>query len=171
MVRRTRRRIVRGCCVLDVARSAIVLGAPRGFPQFHAGSDSCTLRRDGTSSTLRRLRLLEARERAEARHLRLVERAHVKPDRDFCDQIRSAVASAPANIAEGFGRRSDTEFARFLDIARGSLNECRNHIGDARDRNYIDEVERSALDSLASRAVGAVAGLQRYLRRRKRKRS
>jgi len=74
----------------------------------------------------------------------LVERAHIKPDRDFCDQIRSAVASAPANIAEGFGRRSDAKFARFLDIARGSLNECRNHIGDARDRNYIDESERSA---------------------------
>ena len=101
----------------------------------------------------------------------LVERAHVKPDRDFCDQIRSAVASAPANIAEGFGRRSDAEFARFLDIARGSLNECRNHIGDARDRNYIDENERSALDVLASRAVGAVAGLQRHLRRGKRKRT
>jgi len=63
----------------------------------------------------------------------LVQRAHVKPDREFCDQIRSAVASAPANIAEAFGRRS-------------------------------------ALDSLASRAVGAVAGLQRYLRRRKQKR-
>ena len=97
----------------------------------------------------------------------LSERPHVKTDRDFCEQIRGAVASAPANIAEGFGRRSDSEFARFLDFARGSLNECRSHIGDARDRNYIDEEERSALDSLASRAVGAVAGLQRYLRRRK----
>jgi four helix bundle protein len=101
----------------------------------------------------------------------VVERPHIKTDRDFCDQIRSAVASAPANIAEGFGRRSDAEFAHFLDIARGSLNECRNHLGDARDRNYIDERERAALNSLASRAVGAVAGLQRYLRRRKRKRS
>jgi four helix bundle protein len=101
----------------------------------------------------------------------VVERPHIKTDRDFCDQIRSAVASAPANIAEGFGRRSDAEFAHFLDIARGSLNECRNHLGDAHDRNYIDERERAALNSLASRAVGAVAGLQRYLRRRKRKRS
>lgn len=89
---------------------------------------------------------------------------------DFCEQITSAVASAPADIAEGFGRRSDSEFARFLDFARGSLNECRNHIGDARDRNYIDEVERAALNVLASRAVGAVAGLQRHLRRKKRKR-
>ena len=101
---------------------------------------------------------------------KLLERPHVKVDRTFCDQIRRAVASAPANIAEGFGRRSDTEFARFLDIARGSLNECRNHITDAKDRTFIDQTERSALDSLASRAVGAVAGLQRYLRRRKRKR-
>jgi len=99
----------------------------------------------------------------------LVERPHVKLDQDFCQQIKSAVASAPANIAEGFGRRSDSEFARFLDFARGSLNECRNHISDARDRDYIDEVERAALNVLASRAVGAVAGLQRHLRKKKRK--
>jgi len=94
----------------------------------------------------------------------LLERPHVKIDRDFCDDARDAAKSAPANIAEGFGRHTDADFARFLDIARGSLNESRNHIGDARDRKYIDEQERSALDSLASRAVGAVAGLQRYLR-------
>jgi four helix bundle protein len=85
--------------------------------------------------------------------------------------VYALIASAPANIAEGFGRRSDTEFARFLDFARGSLNECRSHITDARDRKFIDEEERLALDSLASRAVGAIAGLQRYLRRRKRKRA
>jgi len=51
------------------------------------------------------------------------------------------------------------------------LNECRSHIADARDRKFIDEEERLALDSLAGRAVGAIAGLQRYLRRRKRKRA
>ena len=95
----------------------------------------------------------------------LLERPHVRIHREFCEDVRDAAKSAPANIAEGFGRRSDKEFARFLDIARGSLNECRNHIGDARDRHYIGEQERSVLDSLASRALGAVAGLQRYLRR------
>ena len=100
----------------------------------------------------------------------LVERPHIKSDEDFCEQITSAVASAPANIAEGFGRRSDSEVARFLDFARGSLNECRNHIGDARDRNYIAEVELAALNVLARRADGAVAGLQRHLRRKKCKR-
>ena len=58
-----------------------------------------------------------------------------------------------------------------FDFVQGSLNECRCHIADARDRKLIDEEERLALDSLASRAVGAIAGLQRYLRRRKRKRA
>jgi hypothetical protein len=58
----------------------------------------------------------------------------------------------------------------FLDIAHGSLNESRNHIKDAWDRRLIGESERDALDSLATRAVGAVAGLQRYLRRCTRKR-
>jgi four helix bundle protein len=100
----------------------------------------------------------------------VLERAHVKTDRGFCEDVRDAARSAPANIAEGFGRRTDPDFAHFLDIARGSLNECRNHLSDARDRNYINEDERSALDSLASRAVGAVAGLQRYLRGETRKR-
>ena len=94
----------------------------------------------------------------------VLERPHVRTDLDFCKDARDAARSAPANIAEGFGRRTDPDFAHFLDIARGSLNECRNHLGDARDRNYINEDERSALDSLACRAVGAVAGLQRYLR-------
>src|SRR5688572_22290225 len=94
----------------------------------------------------------------------LLDRPHIRTDRAFREDVRDAAKSAPANIAEGFGRRTDAEFARFLDIARGSLNECRNHIGDARDRNYIDEKERAVLDLLASRAVGAVAGLQRYLR-------
>src|SRR5262245_60353736 len=100
----------------------------------------------------------------------VLERPHVRIDRDFCEDVRDAARSAPSNIAEGFGRRTDPDFAHFLDIARGSLNECRNHISDARDRNYINENERSALDSLASRAVGAVAGLQRYLRGRSRRR-
>jgi four helix bundle protein len=37
-------------------------------------------------------------------------------DRDFCDDLRRAVRSAPANIAEGFGRWHAREFVCFLAI-------------------------------------------------------
>jgi four helix bundle protein len=38
-------------------------------------------------------------------------------------QIRRSSVSIPANIAEGFGRRSKKEFRRFLNISMGSLFE------------------------------------------------
>ena len=50
----------------------------------------------------------------------------VKKDFRFREELRDAAASAPHNIAEGFGRRTNREFAHFLDIARGSLMECQD---------------------------------------------
>jgi four helix bundle protein len=95
---------------------------------------------------------------------RLSEQPDVKRDFRFCDQIRDAAASAPRNIAEGFGRRSHADFARFLDVARGSLAECQNHLQDAVDRGYLDAAEFTRLNSISERAAAAVARLQRYLR-------
>lgn len=43
-------------------------------------------------------------------------------------QIRRAAASIPANIAEGCGRGSDAELARFAQISMGSASELEYHI-------------------------------------------
>lgn len=42
-------------------------------------------------------------------------------------QIRRSAASVPANIAEGFARRSTKELVQFLYTARGSLAETEYH--------------------------------------------
>ena len=39
------------------------------------------------------------------------------------DQLRRGVVSIPSNIAEGYGRNGMKEYARFLNIARGSKYE------------------------------------------------
>ena len=53
-------------------------------------------------------------------------------------QMRRAAVSIPAHIAEGFRRRSKPEKARFLNIAEGSVEECRYFLILAKDLGYGD---------------------------------
>jgi four helix bundle protein len=54
-------------------------------------------------------------------------------------QIRSSASSIPTNIAEGCGRGSDAEFARFLQIGMGSASETEYHLLLAHDLGYLDQ--------------------------------
>ena len=56
----------------------------------------------------------------------------------LCAQIRRAAVSVPANVAEGFKRRSKGDKARFLNIAQGSLEEVRYFLILSRDLQYGD---------------------------------
>jgi four helix bundle protein len=61
--------------------------------------------------------------------------------RDFGlkDQMQRAAVSIASNICEGYERRSDAEFLRFLHIAKGSLSELVTQLEIAREVGLISE--------------------------------
>ena len=60
-------------------------------------------------------------------------------------QIRRAAVSIPANIAEGAGRNTNTDFARFLNYSFGSLCEVEYYIILGNELNYISKEEFQVL--------------------------
>ena len=81
------------------------------------------------------------------------------------DQLRRASVSIMANIAEGFGRRSDKEFANFLNIAHGSAAECQSHIYVALDLEYVTASEFELLYVNFAECSKMILGLSNHLRR------
>ena len=65
-------------------------------------------------------------------------------------QVRRSSASISANIAEGFGRGSNAELARFLQIAMGSACEVEYHVLLAKDLNLLT---KEIYDDLNERIV------------------
>jgi four helix bundle protein len=88
----------------------------------------------------------------------------VRSDEDFCRDIRRSSRSAAANIAEGFGRETHREFARYLSIARASLVETENHLVHGRQCDYFTEEQLTHMRTLCKRAVVATTRLQAYLK-------
>ena len=81
------------------------------------------------------------------------------------DQLRRASVSIMANIAEGFGRRSDKEFANFLNIAHGSAAECQSHLYVALDLEYLKKEEFDRLYKAFDECSRMIIGLSHHLRK------
>ena len=82
-------------------------------------------------------------------------------------QIRRAVQSVPANIAEGHGRFYYPETVRFCYIARGSLSETYTHITVARELGYIPEKVYADLRKQVEDLIRIINGYIAYLKRAK----
>jgi len=82
----------------------------------------------------------------------------------FRDQIRRAALSIILNIAEGSAKKSDIEFARFLEISIGSLNEVvacldiMKELGKINNQEYDDLLLKS--ENLAKQLGGFIKKLR-----------
>ena len=87
--------------------------------------------------------------------------------RDFGlrDQIRRASVSIMSNIAEGYERSGNREFAQFLAIAKGSAGEVRAQLYIALDQAYITPEQFDQLFTLVTETARLISGLMSYLRK------
>ena len=68
------------------------------------------------------------------------------------------------NVAEGFARRTNKEFSRFLFTAHGSVAEVQSGLYIALDQNYISEAPFGKLYEKCTEISRMISGLIKYLR-------
>jgi four helix bundle protein len=73
----------------------------------------------------------------------------------LASQFRRAAVSIPANIAEGFRKAGRMDKVRFMNIAQGSLEECRYYLILSRDLEYGENGRLTDLLNEVSRILDA----------------
>ena len=91
----------------------------------------------------------------------IVESAPRRRTRGIASQLLRATNSVTANIAEGRGRISDRECARYLDIAFGSLHEVRSHLYELYLARGLDRPDVHHALALCEDCCRMLTGLQR----------
>ncbi len=86
-------------------------------------------------------------------------------DFGFKDQIQRAAVSVMSNIAEGYERQSNKEFAQFLYIAKGSCAEIRSLLCIGKDLKYINEEQFIKLNSASLVISKLISGFITYIRK------
>lgn len=86
-------------------------------------------------------------------------------DYAFKDQIQRAAVSVMNNIAEGFERGSNKDFAKFLFIARGSAGEVRSMLYLALDQKHLSAEQFKEAHDLCVRASQLCWGLIKHLQK------
>ncbi|MBI2828341.1 MAG: four helix bundle protein [Acidobacteria bacterium] len=87
----------------------------------------------------------------------LVQSGPIVRDRELCDQLRRAGASAPRNIAEGFGRYLPGQFVQSLRIANGELR------AKFRMRSATDATEATLRETSYFRSTASQSALRKLL--------
>lgn len=78
-------------------------------------------------------------------------------------QIRRSAVSVQSNFAEGFGRKGNNEFLRFIRIAIGSLYECQTQLEIACNINYMQKEEFNRIFNASKEIEALMKGLIKKL--------
>lgn len=76
-------------------------------------------------------------------------------------QMRRASVSIPANIVEGYKRKTDKETVRFLNISDASLEELKYFIILSHDLNYITKEQFEELELKTDEVGRLLSGFQK----------
>lgn len=85
-------------------------------------------------------------------------------DYDTKSQLRRAALSSMNDIAEGFGKFSNKEFIRYLDIAQSSALEVKSILYVLLDMNYLMKEQIDELHLLVDNTRSLTLALIKYLR-------
>jgi four helix bundle protein len=91
------------------------------------------------------------------------ETGKLAKDFDTKSQIKRAALSSMNNIAEGFGKYSNKEFIRYLDIAHNSASEVKSILYVLLDLNYLPEEQIKKLQDKADEIKALTLAFIRYL--------
>jgi len=118
-------------------------------------------------ATIKRFEDIQAWQKARVlvREIYKLSRAGLlRNDFELRRQMCGAAVSSMSNIAEGFARRTNRDFAHFLDVARGSVAEVQSLLYVALDAGYISSEHFKKLFGLAEETVSLIGGFTSYLR-------
>ncbi len=79
------------------------------------------------------------------------------------DQLDRAIEGTVSVIVEGSAKSSAKDFSRYIDMARGSLLESRNHFYLSHKKGYITTSEFHELDALIEKLFFKAIGFQKWL--------
>ena len=88
-------------------------------------------------------------------------------DYRLVSQITNSAVSSMANIAEGFHRKSNKDFMKFLDYSRSSIAETVSHAYVTLDQNYITHDEMGKVNKQADIVWKKVNNFISYLSKTK----
>jgi len=81
-------------------------------------------------------------------------------------QVRRSSTSIPSNIAEGYGRDSNKDYLKFLNIAISSLFEMQTQIEIAYNLKYINEIQFNKISEESKEIERMLSSFIRKIRER-----